>query len=421
MRITRDIIRKDIMWRDDDRAFDEICEITNSFKHMLLDADAKKGDLVAIGIISVNIEHLSAIIACAELGLRVIILDAPATKISLPYTKLAIHGPADFYIIDKNSEGAYGGLHLEMLLRYGGRRLSTDFLNLYLDSEDIIPGWDISEDDPFVVSSTSGSTKRSRKIEFTHKETYEISKRAIDIFKWDEESGAVHSRNLHHASALFTHSLPSLMTCKYHFERPIPDKLSFETLNSSGMNRVMRDGRYTHIMIPNEQTLEWFFANTRRPFAKTIIINMSGFTLTKKYTNWAKKYNVEFISHYGSIDTAIPLLVNHVTPQTSPDEIGHGYLGKAPDNYYSITLNNGQPILMCRLWSEPRKMDDVLRFEPETQKFYHVGRAENESYQFYLDEAERLNIDLDLFFQDTKINMEQLRGHIHEVKKSEKK
>lgn len=409
------------MWRDDDKAFEIITQMTNSFKHMLLDANAEKGDLIAIGIINVDMIHISALMACAELGLRVIILDAPATRESLPYTKLAIHGPADFYIDDGKSSNIYNGLHSRMLDLYGGRRIHTQYLNMYLDAEDILPGWDVHEDDPFVVSSTSGSTKRSRKIEFSHKETYEISKRAIDIFQWDVESGAFHSRNLHHASALFTHLLPSLMTCKYHFDRAIPDKLSFEVLNSSGVNEVLHEGKYTHIMIPNEDTLNWLFRNTRKSFRRPVTINMSGFTLDEKYQHWAKKYNVNFISHYGSIDTAIPLLVNYVDRDTDRKDIGNGYLGKAPDNYYSITLNNGQPIVMCRLWSEPRKMDDVLRFEPETQKFYHVGRAENESWRYYSNEAERLGINLDLFFQDTKLNMEQLRGHIHEVKKSEKK
>ena len=61
-------------------------------------------------------------------------------------------------------------------------------------------------------------------------------------------------------------------------------------------------------------------------------------------------------------------------------------------------------------------MDDVLTVDGPD--FYHVGRTENRVYQYYLDEAERLGVDLFWFFQDTKLNMEQLRGHIHEIKKS---
>ena len=39
-----------------------------------------------------------------------------------------------------------------------------------------------------MISSTSGSTKPSRKIEFTHKEVYEMSRRNIDIFKFKPET-----------------------------------------------------------------------------------------------------------------------------------------------------------------------------------------------------------------------------------------
>lgn len=420
MLISRDIIRKDMVYckhETDEHAFDTINNMTNGFKHMLHDAGAKKGDLVTLAIIYVNLEHISALMACAELGLRVIILDAPATKYSLPYTKLAIHGPAKFCIDDKKGTGLYGGLHQRMIETYSDEIVEVSGLSMYDGLSDFSPGYEVNEDDPFIVSSTSGSTKQSRKIEFSHKECYEISKRAIDIFKFKSDSRVVHTRNLHHASALFTHTLPALMESKFHYCRPIPDKLAFESHSSNGLNQMAVENKFTHMMMANEDSLNWFFEHTRRPFKKPLILNMSGFTLEKKYTNWAKKYNVEFLSHYGSIDTAIPLLVNHVTSKTDPSEIGDGYLGKAPDNYYSISLNNGEPRVMCPLWSEPRKMDDVLRYDSDTGKFYHVGRSANEQIEWYLNEAKRLNVNMDKFFQDTKINMEQLRGHIHEIKK----
>ena len=33
--------------------------------------------------------------------------------------------------------------------------------------------------------------------------------------------------------------------------------------------------------------------------------------MTQKHVDMCKKYNIEFISHYGSVDT-IPLLVNYI-------------------------------------------------------------------------------------------------------------
>lgn len=417
MLITRNIIRKDIVFRKDENAFQTISNRTNLFKHQLMHYGARKGDLVALSIIYVNIDHVAALMACAELGLRVIILDAPATKQSIKYTKLAIHGPADFCIDDEKSSGIYDGLHNRMIRENCRKILRTKELIMYEGLGDVNP-WYVEEDDPFIVSSTSGSTKQSRKVEFSHKEVYEISRRAIRIFKFNKDSRVVHTRNLHHASALFTSLFPALMASKIHWYRPIPDRAEFESHPSDGITRFIKSRGYTHVMMANEASLQWFFDSCKEPFTRPVIINMSGFTLDNRYIEYCKKYNVEFISHYGSIDTAIPLLVNHVRSDTAV--IPEGFLGKAPDNYYNITLNNGQPIVDCDLWDKPRKMDDVLRFDEETQSFYHAGRKENEQYEFYLNEAKRLEVDISLFFQDTKINMEQLRGHIHEIKKLKK-
>lgn len=110
MRIDRNIIK-------DDRY------PINKVKNLLRDAGAVKGDLVTISILVVNDLHIASIFACAEMGLRIIILDSPATLESLPYTKLALHGPSKFYIYDSVGDDTtfvYNGLHDEMLRRYGG-------------------------------------------------------------------------------------------------------------------------------------------------------------------------------------------------------------------------------------------------------------------------------------------------------------
>ena len=70
-------------------------------------------------------------------------------------------------------------------------------------------------------------------------------------------------------------------------------------------------------------------------------------------------------------------------------------LGILPDDFYQF---DGKEI-MCDLWDEPRHIEDNL---------YMING------QFFIEPRE-LNlpddIDLTPFMQDTKINMEQLRGH----------
>ena len=380
----------------------QLCVKIDKVKALLTDRGAKKGDLVTISILPVTVYHVASIFACAELGLKIIILDSPATKLSLPYTKLALHGPSDFFIYDSliDISKVYDGLHDKMLRRYGGKSIDvrkkpkTDKngqwpSQIYEDK--------VFSDDPFLLSSTSGSTKPSRPILFSHQEVYEMSKRNISVFKFDKDSRVIHSRNLHHASALLTSLLPSLMSARLHSTFTIGHDLSHdESLEYLQGLKSIYESKMTHIMIPNRDELMDFLDTFPEPFTKRLNINMCGFALDSSFRDLAEKHNVRFMSHYGSIDTAIPLLVNFVDKDSEVKENG---LGVLPDDFYQF---DGKEI-MCDLWDEPRYIEDDL---------YMVDG------QFFI-EPRKLSlpddIDLTPFMQDTKINMEQLRGHETEL------
>ena len=265
----------------------------------------------------------------------------------------------------------------------------------------------VSEDDIFLISSTSGSTKPSRKIEFTHKEIYAIAKRNIDIFKLKPDTKILHSKNMHHVSAMLCTLLPSLMIVKKHRSFTLAEFTEWQ-----GANLHLVD--FNHVMIPNEKMLDWFveFFDKNGGLEKGTVLVMCGFTMTKKHVDMCKRYNIEFISHYGSVDTAIPLLVNYIdgNSECTPDS-----LGVAPDDFYEIDVSStGHVSVNNSMWSEKRSMDDIL--EIVDSQYILKGRIDT----IHLDELVNScpePIDLNLFSYDTKINMEQLRGHIKNVKK----
>ena len=379
----------------------------DKIKSLLRDAGAEKGDLVTISIMVVDNLHIASILACAEMGLKLILLDSPATRESLPYTKLSLHGPSQFYIHDslEDTSHVYQGLHDEMIKRYGGKPVDV--------RKDVVVEpfhVDVYPDDPFIMSSTSGTTKPSRPILFSHKEVYGISKRNIEIFKFDEHSSVCHTRNMHHAAAMFTSLFPSLMSTIHHDCMPIGHDLSGDGYEILKGYRKIHQNEYTHIMIPNKSTLMDFLESVHQPFKKTLNINMCGFPLDQSFVELAEKYNVRFQSHYGSIDTAIPLLVNFVDKDSV---VKNNTLGILPDNFYKTTLENGRMKVEHEWWDEPRYMEDYLKQEED--EFIIRPRKENTG-RYLTALTQGLDIDLELFFQDTKLNMEQLRGHIHEIK-----
>ena len=197
MIINRDIINDEINF-DDNKSKAELVYEIRQWKMLLKENyNVRKGETVAIGILDVNHLHLTSIIACAELGLKIFLIDAPATEESLPYTKLALHGPVD-YLIHNAFQGdkLYGGLHGKMIREYSKELIDARELKLKVPTGmDYID--EVSEDDIFLISSTSGSTKPSRKVEFTHKEVYTIAQRNIDIFKLKPDTKILHSKNMH--------------------------------------------------------------------------------------------------------------------------------------------------------------------------------------------------------------------------------
>ena len=115
-------------------------------------------------------------------------------------------------ILNEPTHLVYDGLHDEMIKLYGGRGIDVhDGYN----TNDII-GEDVLPTDTFLISSTSGTTKASRPVTFSHKETMAIAKRNINVFWFGHDAKVIHSRNLHHASALLTHLLPALMNAYSH-------------------------------------------------------------------------------------------------------------------------------------------------------------------------------------------------------------
>ena len=401
----QNILSRDAISRGRGFVFDnvgkpEICREINKIKNLLLETGARKGDIVTINIMVVNIRHVAAIFACAELGLPLIILNSPATKESLPFTKLALHGPSAWHIYDSENPTnlVYDGLHDEMIKQYGG--IGIDVQDAY-NPHDIM-GDDVLPNDIFLISSTSGTTKASRPVKFSHKETMKIAKRNIEVFWFGHDAKVIHSRNLHHASALLTHLLPALMNAYTHSSFALGhDGTHAEDYNYLKGLKDLHDNPPSNIMMPNKKVLFDFLETFGGPFMRTVNINMCGFLLDAEFVDLAREYNVCFQSHYGSIDTAIPLLINRVDKDSFhiPNS-----LGVLCDDFYETTLEDGRMKVEHPLWDAPRYIDDDIEIFDG---------------QYILKSNRQVDIDmtgiLDLspFSHDTKIDYEQLRGHLH--------
>ena len=240
-----------------------------------------------------------------------------------------------------------------------------------------------------------------------------MSRRNIDIFKFKPETKVLHTKNMHHASAMICTLLPSIMVSEYHRSFTLPQNLDWisdvnilKQMISNEQYKINSKGGY-HMTVPNQMIMEFLLKSIFSSFKNKTIISMCGFTLPEEYIDIAKEYNLEFISHYGSIDTGIPLLVNYLDENT---EYRSDCLGVPPDDFYDIQVSpSTNASVGCQMWSEDRILDDILYVEDNL--YFLKGRVENKNTVFDIPD----DLDLDKFYQDTKLNMEQLRGHLKEI------
>ena len=365
--INRHIINPDINYDGANR--DDLFRLINRWKRLLISKQISRGDIMALGIFDVSLNHVACLFAAAELSLKIFIITKPLAKETIHATKMGIHGPVDITISQRIETD---NLHIEMFERYSKQICYEDEIDQITDDTDILTS--ISSNDPLIFASTSGTTGTSKPILFTHDEAYKISQRNISVFGYTKENVVQQTVNMHHVSAMLTYLFPTLMACDTHYvggiaftPQYIQNKIWYPI---QFVETCLTDRKVDNIICANSfmlSAIQWGMTEANRLPEHRITINMSGFPAGPEIYDMAKQYPIDFISHYGSIDTGIPLLVNKITHDSVYEP---GYIGKLVDDFYRIVGN----MVYSDLWSEPRPVPDTLLVEED--RFYYSGRKE---------------------------------------------
>jgi acyl-CoA synthetase (AMP-forming)/AMP-acid ligase II len=446
--INRHLINPDIDFDGANR--DDLFRLINRWKRLLVYGyGADKGQVLALAIITPNTNHVACVFAAAELGLKLLVISKPIAKETIHATKMGIFGPVDITV----SQGfPLDDPHHDMVQTYSKQVCLESEIDTVISDDDVMSPV-ITEDDEFLFASTSGTTGKSKPVMFTHRETLAISKRNLSVFDITKETIAQHTSSFHHASAMLTFMLPTLMVADKHYYGTMALIDIGFIKNSTPENFVKEfilEKNVNAMMLTAPVGIKWLLdaMEPHKHLIKTKIkINISGFTVFEKLYDDAKNLPIEFYSHYGSVDTGIPLLVNHIDENSFYEK---DKLGVAPDDFYKI---DGEYITCPVLWEEPRKLPDQL-YVRDGVYFYgeriengadysialkelfdeQIGdhtfcKTENGGYLIIWDE--NANIDFEggksyvhksfsrvvylnkqNFMVDTKVSMEQLRAYL---------
>lgn len=392
--LTREFINPDIKVYSGDQVFDKdrLVDMIRFWKAMLWEEyGARPGQKIGISMLEVDPYHISLIFAAGELGLGFVILDHPIGEFAMDKTKAAIFAPIDIGV----ECAILGADHLNRIMtrKFCRHNISVSEFDSYVIKKgetysEVADKIFCNEQDALLWVSTSGTTSSSKPVMYTHKYVTTLAIRNATLFGLKPDSNIVHTRNMHHVSSLLVHFLPSLYASKNHWAKytnysdPVHVKEYVELLVDKHINFSLISNQY------GLKSIFRVFDELDVRFDHPIEFNLSGFHVTKEMLDAARKYNLAIVSTFGSVDTACPLFVKRITPESPDSDIAPGLVGEYyDDGYYNISVSadNVVTIECPTCWDGPRVINDLI--EQRGNLFYHIHRdnvIEMDNYSFNL-------------------------------------
>jgi acyl-CoA synthetase (AMP-forming)/AMP-acid ligase II len=337
----------------------------------------RRGSKIGIACLEVDAYHISLIFACSELGCQFVSLDHPVSYETIHKTKAALFAPIDLGISDKTLY--QDRLHQHMMEIYCKKTTSLQEFDSYKIVEHslwstVADQYFCQEQDPIFLASTSGTTSDSKPVVYTQKYATHLAIRNANIFNHTEHSRVIHTRNMHHASSLMLHFLPTLYKCSLHWHKYV-NVDSVE--NTDSFLDLLLDAKINFCLVDNRYNLDAMLGQIVRRqihFPQSLELNISGFLLTSDLKDQIADHNITIVSTFGSVDTGVPLFINRLDQHTDADLMSGGLIGYFPsDGFYQLTIDHETVRVDCPThWTEPRFLND--RIQEKNNLYYHLQR-----------------------------------------------
>ena len=374
MIISLDSISKNFrLFNDQDKIWQDrslLTEFVDHWKIVFVEKNKlKSGNHIGLGFPLTDIYYFSALIAAAELGLKLVVLDISNQSIIPPDNKLQSDSffPLDLFLSGKM-------LKLEKHNYYSAHSRQTEYWHIWDSYQTNSSGWwnnptrsTISPDLDLLLCTSSGTTDKPKKVNHTHKFLFNVSQRNNKLFKFD--GNVLHIRNLHHGSSLVTYFIPALMsdTCQGHFVFNLESVSYMESLV-----RYCVDHDINHVQFPHVHMAENFLKQAVSQNYK--FNNLTIYILSYINPDWQSLINqcgtIKIVSVFGCNETSGPLFTNVM--HTGQTDFDHKTFELA-DNFYSFDFND-QNQLLVNLNDYGTSIVIQDTFQRHGNIFTHLGR-----------------------------------------------
>lgn len=367
MIITRDIINRDIKYFDrgqsdlyKDFDYASLSSMVDAYKNLLMSKGASKGKSVVIGN-PANTSQIALVLACAELGLTIVIVGNPLLPGTKPEDYIRMRGnidpklkqllPIDYFILD-NQKSTNKFEVFSDVCRY---TILIENQKLDYTPNDTI----FADDDTLLIKCTSsGTTGTPKVLSHTHRFMHELVHRNSKQFYG--KMGML--SNLAHGSSIAVYFLPGLVS------KDVKSYYNLPNIDLETVSRIMHNQNETldHLLVPYTVFIDDFFKTDHTLIGCTIhTLGM----IRKSWVKETKNRIKDIVSIFGTNETSGPFLLNRASV---PDFAEDAYFEM--DDFYKLNLSSSHGLeVIMPVYGTTVKTHDT--FYKQGNKFVHVGRS----------------------------------------------
>lgn len=360
--ITRKIINPDITFIDyKDReiyryTFEHLNRLIDSYKNLLVSKGARKGYSIVIGTQASTVQ-IALVIACAELGIAIVINDNPLPAATNKYSgiinpKLKMMLPIDYFILEHKGQtdkfDAYNDVCRTTILINDEKLDDSPNHTIWADESTVL-----------IKCTSSGTTGTPKVITHTHGFMSKLIERNSKQFYG--RMGMI--SNLAHGSSSAVYFLPGLMSDRTVQYVNLPNVPLIQIASILRDNSISLD----HLLVPYTAIVDDFFNSTET--LPECVIHTLGM-IRKSWTEEVKKGRAkDVISIFGTNETSGPFMINQAT---DVDFAENTY--KMLDDFYKVVLNKDNDLeVTVPVYNTIVRTHDT--FLQRGSKFVHVGRS----------------------------------------------
>ena len=222
--------------------------------------------------------------------------------------------------------------------------------------------------DPFIYSSSSGTTGLPKKLVNNHKKVYLMAERLGRLLHFESTDSVLHTRNIHHGASMCYHFLPGFMIGKKQFTYTMKSNSDIPAIT-----KFVNDNKINKLFLYTSSFLTNFLSAVPKVDHSVKITTL--YQITTESLNLLKEKNIQSIqSPFGDTTIGLGFFVKTADQTTSLLNYDVSNMGPQSDDFFQCKVVDQMLYVQCPELNESWATSNDC-FEIINNDYYFRGRA----------------------------------------------